>query len=235
MNRAHVVQGETKKDETMILNLGIFVIFSEYVDRPLLIDGLKFDMRIYVVILKLDPLEIYLYEEGLARFATVNYQRPTSKNLHEAFMHLTNYSLNKRSSTYKHAHDNQQTDASKRKLTLVWSQLRQSFTDEEIANAKQLIKDMINKTILAFLPELRVQYAMEMPTSRKQNRCFQIIGFDVLLTDELKPILLEVNANPSLRIDYDHINDEGKFVCEPSVIDEEIKKPLIIETLQLVM
>ena len=167
-------------------------------------------MRIYVVILQLDPLEIYLYDEGLARFATVNYQIPSAQNLHEAFMHLTNYSLNKRSSTYKHAADDQQTDASKRKLTLVWSQLKQIFSDEEIANAQERIREMINKTILAFLPELRVQYATEMPTSEKQNRCFQIIGFDVLLTDRLKPILLEVNANPSLRIDYDHVNESGR-------------------------
>ncbi|CAF1384706.1 unnamed protein product, partial [Rotaria sordida] len=76
---------------------------------------------------------------------------------------------------------------------------------------------------------------MELPMTRKQNRCFQIIGFDIILTDRLKPILLEVNANPSLRIDFDHVNEAGKLVHEPSPIDEEIKKPLVLETLKLVM
>jgi len=51
----------------------------------------------------------------------------------------------------------------------------------------------------------------------------------------LKPILLEVNCNPSLRIDFDHVNECGKYVTELSPIDEEIKKPLVLETLKLVM
>jgi hypothetical protein len=146
----------------------------EYIDRPLLINGLKFDMRIYVLILNLDPLEILLYDEGLVRFATVDYQAPSHKNLHEAFMHLTNYSLNKRSAGYKHALDEQQTDASKRKLSLVWSQLGQLFSPNEIGRAKEMIEEMINKTVLAILPELHVQYAMELPTARKHNQCFQV-------------------------------------------------------------
>ncbi|CAF3090831.1 unnamed protein product [Rotaria socialis] len=210
-------------------------IVQEYIDRPLLMNGLKFDIRIYVLILKLDPLEVLLYDEGLVRFATVNYQPPSTKNLHEAFMHLTNYSLNKRSTSYKHALDEKQTDASKRKLSIVWSQLGQLFSTNEIEQAKEMIKELINKTILAILPELRVQYASELPITRKQNRCFQIIGFDILLTDQLKPILLEVNANPSLRIDFDHVNEAGKFVTEPSAIDEDIKKSLVLETLKRVI
>ncbi|CAF1141393.1 unnamed protein product [Adineta steineri] len=210
-------------------------IAQEYIDRPLLINGLKFDMRIYVLIFHLDPLEILLYDEGLARFATIDYQAPSIKNLHETFMHLTNYSLNKRSASYKHALDEKQTDASKRKMSLVWSQLGHLFSPNEIDQAKEMIKEMINKTVLAILPELRIQYASEFPMNREQNRCFQIIGFDILLTDQLKPMLLEVNANPSLRIDFDHTNEAGKLVHEPSLIDEEIKKPLVLETLKLVM
>lgn len=49
---------------------GITAVFS-YIDRPLIINGTKFDLRLYVYITCLDPLRIYLYNEGLVRFASV--------------------------------------------------------------------------------------------------------------------------------------------------------------------
>ncbi|CAF1235724.1 unnamed protein product [Rotaria sordida] len=51
-------------------------IIQEYVDRPLLINGLKFDMRIYVLILKLDPLEVLLYDEVIKRGYKAMSNRP---------------------------------------------------------------------------------------------------------------------------------------------------------------
>ena len=72
-------------------------IVSRYIPNPLLINDLKFDLRIYVLISSFDPLRIYIYDEGLARFASEPY-KPGCKN--NRFMHLTNYSLNKRSENF---------------------------------------------------------------------------------------------------------------------------------------
>lgn len=141
----------------------------------MLLNGLKFDLRIYVLVLNLYPLEVFLYDEGLVRFATVDYKAPSTDNLHQTFMHLTNYSLNKRSAAYKHTIDNNQTDGSKRKLSSVWTQLIEIFGNDRIDRTKTLIIEMINKTILAILPELRVEYEFELPLGKKQNiSCFQV-------------------------------------------------------------
>ena len=49
----------------------------------------------YVVVTSYHPLRVYLYEEGLARFATEDYSNDP-KILRNKFVHLTNFSVNKR-------------------------------------------------------------------------------------------------------------------------------------------
>ncbi len=73
------------------------MVACKYIDNPLLINGLKFDLRIYVAITSINPLRIYIYEEGLARFATQPYESAYTQNTSNRFVHLTNYSINKHS------------------------------------------------------------------------------------------------------------------------------------------
>lgn len=57
------------------------MICQQYVSKPFLIDGFKFDLRIYIVVSSCDPLRIFVYKDGLARFATVQYNEPSNGNL----------------------------------------------------------------------------------------------------------------------------------------------------------
>ncbi len=72
------------------------IVVQEYIQNPYLIDNLKFDFRVYVLLKSIYPLKIFMYPEGLARFATVKYRKPGKKNLNNLLMHLTNYAINKK-------------------------------------------------------------------------------------------------------------------------------------------
>ena len=73
-------------------------LISKYIDRPHLLNNKKYDLRIYVLVASFAPLRIYLYNNGLVRFATEDYKRGDLDNV---FIHLTNYSINKNNLKYK--------------------------------------------------------------------------------------------------------------------------------------
>ena len=94
-------------------------IAQRYITNPLLIDGLKFDLRIYVLVAGCDPLRIYIYEEGLARFATEAYNLPSEQNMQDRFMHLTNYAVNKMSDKFIQNNNENDEKSHKRSLSSI--------------------------------------------------------------------------------------------------------------------
>ncbi|CAF0971673.1 unnamed protein product, partial [Brachionus calyciflorus] len=154
-------------------------IVQEYVHNPFLIDGLKSDFRIYVVILNIKPLEIYICDEGLVRFATVDYQEPNEKNLDQVYMHLTNYSLNKKNVQYQFCGEEQVPEreensnklsghGSKRKLTKIFNYM--SKIGLNVTKIKNDIDDLVIKTVFALLPEIKVELNYEIMNSPNKQR-----------------------------------------------------------------
>ncbi|XP_077987227.1 tubulin polyglutamylase TTLL11-like [Glandiceps talaboti] len=205
-------------------------VVQQYVSNPLLVERKKFDLRVYVVLTSLDPLKFYLCKEGMARFCTESYQAPSNRNMNHVYMHLTNYTLNKRSDNFIHT-DNV-AKGSKRTMTSMWVYLEEKGFD--LKSVCTEIEKVVCKTILGLIPELKVQSHAELPPGKPGPSCFQILGLDILLTSDMKPYLLEINANPSYRLDYDHEVSPGLFETLPSPVDEEIKIPLVKDTLKLV-
>ncbi|XP_045152558.1 tubulin polyglutamylase TTLL11 [Echinops telfairi] len=204
-------------------------VVQEYICKPLLIDRLKFDIRLYVLLKSLEPLEIYIAKDGLSRFCTEPYQEPTSKNLHHIFMHLTNYSLNVHSSNF--VHSDSASTGSKRTFSSILCRLSAKGVD--IKKVWSDIISLVIKTVIALTPELKVFYQSDIPAGRPGPTCFQILGFDILLMKNLKPMLLEVNANPSMRIEHEQELSPGVFEHVPSAVDEEVKVAVIRDTLRL--
>ncbi|KAM9735692.1 tubulin polyglutamylase TTLL11 isoform 1-T2 [Menidia menidia] len=204
-------------------------VVQEYIPKPLLIDKLKFDIRLYVLIKSMEPLEIYIAKEGLTRFCTEPYQEPSQKNLSHVFMHLTNYSLNVHSGNF--VHSDSQSTGSKRTLSSVLYRLAAKGVD--IKRVWSDIIALVIKTVIAVVPELKVHYQADIPPGKPGPTCFQILGFDILLMKNLKPVLLEVNSNPSMRIEHEQEVAPGVFEYVPSPVDEEVKVGVIRDTLRL--
>jgi tubulin polyglutamylase TTLL2 len=67
-------------------------VVQRYVANPLLLGGFKFDLRVYVLVLSYQPLQIYMHSAGLARIASESFDTAPLESL---CAHLTNTSINK--------------------------------------------------------------------------------------------------------------------------------------------
>lgn len=228
-------------------------IAQQYIE-PYLIDGLKFDLRIYALVVSIDPLRIYLHKEGLARFCTEKYEKPSEGNLELSFAHLTNYALNKNNPNFQQPKDDNGFDNSchKRSMNVVLKQIERELKSKredpncsikQKSNSKQnesssskessdaydfyndseLIKgieDIIRLTVISVQPYIASCYKTAIPVDDGKSRCFEILGFDIMIDDEGKPWLLEVNWSPSFA-------DESPF-------DVSLKKSVIKGALKIV-
>ncbi len=78
---------------------------------------------------------------------------------------------------------------------------------------------MIVKTIIAGLPAMSHQYQYCQPEEYENNMCFHLLGVDIMITNDLKPYLIEINHTPSF--------ETG------TPLDYKVKKNLILDTLKL--
>lgn len=70
------------------------VIVQRYVDRPMLLDGYKFDLRLYVLVTSMHPLECFVYKKGFARLSSEVYSTDPA-DMTNRYIHLTNSSINR--------------------------------------------------------------------------------------------------------------------------------------------
>ena len=168
-------------------------LISKYISNPHLINKLKYDFRIYVLITGLSPLKIYLYKEGMTRFATEEYSLDKN-HLTEIYRHITNVNINeKNKKDYKKAQNADTQEGSK------WSlQVYEDYCNKHNIDYKYIRKQMGDIAIKSVLSVLD-QFLDKIKENGTQDRNhFKLLGFDYLVDDNLKVYLLEINDRPSL-------------------------------------
>ncbi|XP_072618178.1 tubulin polyglutamylase TTLL5 isoform X19 [Vulpes vulpes] len=157
------------------------ILVSRYINNPLLIDDFKFDVRLYVLVTSYDPLVIYLYEEGLARFATVRYDQG-AKNIRNQFMHLTNYSVNKKSGDYVSCDDPEVEDyGNKWSMSAMLRYLKQEGRDTtELYGFDVLIDSTLKPWLLEvnLSPSLACDAPLDLKIKASMiSDMFTVVGF----------------------------------------------------------
>jgi len=164
-------------------------VVQRYLSDPLLIGGKKFDLRLYVLVTSYAPLVVYMYRSGFARFSHARFSMNT-EDLSDAMIHLTNVAVQKHNENYD------EKRGGKWDLHSLKTYLTLKEDPEKVNGLFYAIQDVILYSLLS------VQKVMI-----QDKHCFELYGYDIMISSDLKPWLIEVNASPSLSantvLDYD--------------------------------
>ena len=169
-------------------------LLTRYINPPHLINNKKYDFRVYVLVTGLAPFRIYLYTEGLVRFASEEYST-NIKDLTQNYRHLTNISLNKKNlNSFIEANDLDTEEGNR------WSfQAYEEYCKRNNIDFKNIFEQMKDNSIKAFI-SVHKEYYEKIIINKKQNchNFFELHGLDYLPDNNLKLYFLEGNDRPSL-------------------------------------
>ena len=177
------------------------VLLQKYLENPLLYNGRKFDMRIWVLLNH--EMNVYMFKEGHLK-ATSEKFNIKSNNL---FIHLTNYSVQKYNihfSEFEYGNE-------------ISFQQFQNFLDKKMENENKMKIDFKND----ILPKVKKIIMLSMETIKEtinENQrkfCFELFGYDFIFDNDFNPYLLEINTNPGLEESSPLIN-----MLIPRMIDD---------------
>ncbi|CAI9715450.1 probable tubulin polyglutamylase TTLL9 isoform X13 [Octopus vulgaris] len=162
-------------------------VVQRYIANPYLIGGKKFDVRVYVLVTSIAPLKIWIYRNGFARFSNTRYSLDA---ISDSFIHLTNVAIQKTAPDY---------DPEK---GCKWScqDLRQYLYAK---HGLEIVKDIFLQIDFTIIRSLQSVQKIII----NDKHCFEALGYDILIDDQLKVWLIEINASPSFtatsKEDYD--------------------------------
>ena len=179
-----------------------YIMIQKYLEKPLLYQGRKFDIRIWVMFITNRHNEVYIFKEGHLKATSLKYN-PDSKDL---FVHLTNYSVQKHNIYFSKIEIGNE---------IPFYEFQKELDRKN--SGKNFIKDIYPKIvrIIRLTGGAAVQGKMNYFNAKN---CFEIFGYDFILDENYKPYLLEINSNPGLEISSPLISQ-----LLPRMIDDAFK------------
>lgn len=161
-------------------------VVQKYIENPLLLHKKKFDIRCYVLIVKAKPL-IALYHHGYLRLSLREYDDSLLTGSEGRIIHLTNAAVQKKHKEFK-----------EKKEETIWSMQRfKDYFVQKLGNSEDAFEEMNKMTqqVLSaaiFAGQGKIQ---------QLDGCFELLGCDILIDEEFRPHLIEMNTNPALYLD----------------------------------
>lgn len=155
-------------------------VLQKYIERPLLYDGRKFDVRCYCLVTH--DHRIYFYEEGYLRTSTHAFTMDACPDVADRLIHLTNNAVQKKSDSYgQHEQGNQVSFEE-------WQQhITVSLQDHIMPQFRKLAWHSMQSVKRTLNPN-------------KHAYCFELFGLDFMLNADYQSWLIEANTNPCLAL-----------------------------------
>ena len=187
-------------------------VITKFFNNPHLIGGSKYDIRFHGLITGVKPIKLYLYKEGFVKISSVKYN---FSNFNDKFSFITNVGFQIKSSKYKYPKTEEDIKDSN-----LWnlSYLKKYFSENGLDYERlyEEIKDIFIKMVFSIRKKLIENIEKN---NLKNSNFYQLVGFDILLDNNLKPILLDANEYCALHRD----NAAEKYIYN-----------LIIDTINLI-
>jgi len=173
-------------------------IVQKYIERPLLVQGRKFDIRTYVLVAP--DKRVYMYKEGYIRTTCFEYK---VDNLADKFIHLTNDAYQKTSADF-----GKFEDANK---------LSYPEFQAAVNGAVDMEKGVVPQ-LQACLTSV-FEHAIGKMNPMRLEYCFELFGIDFMLDEAGRAYLIEMNTSPALF-------RKGRYLQEmlPRMIEEVVQK-----------
>ena len=167
----------------------------------------------------LDPLKIYIYDEGLVRFA-VNDFSLNPELIKDNRIHVTNFDINKKSDKFNFNNsDPTEPEGHKWTLTALWKYLSSEIKHNhnkaqvDLFTVWARIEELVIKSILCGLTSIKEEL---LPGRKKEMKStynfYKLFGYDIMLDSDREPKLIEINARPAALNDKETIKSILNFL-----------------------